>query len=152
MTFEKNIGGPQPVAGEAGVQEFVTAAPPGEGWRWYGGENDGRLHGLLRITRLSLDCTGKRDLGDFEHNMGIVTRDFQPRPAYRAYAVMTQLLKGSRAGRVLEVEPGVLAYEFTPAGGSRVVALWSISGDRTVSLPSYKPQTATGLMGDVETG
>lgn len=88
---------------------------------------------------------------NFEHNMGIVTCDFQPKPAYRAYAVMTQLLKGSRAGRVLEVQPGVIAYEFTPAGGSRVVALWSISGDRTVSLPADKPQTVTGLMGDSET-
>ena len=70
MTFEKNIGGPKPVAGEAGVQEFVTAAPPGEGWRWYGGENDGRLHGPLRITRLSLDCNGKRDLGEFRTQHG----------------------------------------------------------------------------------
>ena len=88
---------------------------------------------------------------NFEHNMGIVTRDFQPKPAYRAYAVMTQLLKGSHAGRVLEVHPGVIAYEFTAAGGNRVVSLWSISGDRTVSLPTDKPQTVTGLMGDAET-
>ena len=54
------------MAGEAGVQEFVTAAPPGEGWRWYGGENDGRLHGPLRITGVSLDCNGQRDVGELE--------------------------------------------------------------------------------------
>ena len=26
---------------------------------------------------------------NFEHNMGIITRDFRPKPAYRAYATMT---------------------------------------------------------------
>ena len=64
---------------------------------------------------------------------------------------MTQLLKGSRSGRTLEVEPGVTAYEFIPPGGNRVLALWSISGDKTVSLPADEPQTVTGLMGDTET-
>ena len=31
---------------------------------------------------------------NFEHNMGIVTRDFRPKPAYRAYATMTRMLRG----------------------------------------------------------
>jgi hypothetical protein len=87
---------------------------------------------------------------NFEHNMGIVTRDFRPKPAYRAYATMTRLLKGSRAGKALEIDPGVIAYEFNPPGSKRVVALWSISGDKTVALPADKPQVATGLMGDTE--
>jgi hypothetical protein len=66
MTFEKNIGPPKPVAGEDGVQEFVTAAPPSEGWTWHGGENDGKLHGPLRINGITLECNGKRDAGELE--------------------------------------------------------------------------------------
>ncbi len=35
---------------------------------------------------------------NFEHNMGIITRDFRPKPAYRAYATMTRMLRGLQAG------------------------------------------------------
>ena len=66
MTFERNLGEAQPVAGEKGVFEFATPAPPGEGWRWFGGENDGKLHGPLRITGFAIDCNNKRNAGDLE--------------------------------------------------------------------------------------
>jgi GH35 family endo-1,4-beta-xylanase len=88
---------------------------------------------------------------NFEHNMGIITRDFRPKPAYRAYATMTRMLQGARAGKAVEVASGVIAYEFSPPGGKRVVALWSVSGDKAVAVPAAKPMVLTGLMGDTET-
>jgi len=57
MTFECDLG---PIAGR-GVREIVVPAPPGKGWTWFGGENDGQLHGPLRVTALLLDAGGKRD-------------------------------------------------------------------------------------------
>ena len=50
MTFEKTIG--QFQGNE--VSEIVVQAPPAEGWRWHGGENDGKRHGPLRIRGLYL--------------------------------------------------------------------------------------------------
>ena len=66
MTFERNLGEARPVAGEAGVFEFATPAPPGDGWHWFGGENDGKLHGPLRITGFAIDGNNKRNAGDLE--------------------------------------------------------------------------------------
>ena len=50
MTFQKTIG---EFAGD-GEQELVTEGPPGPGWEWHGGENDGKIHGPLRLGRISL--------------------------------------------------------------------------------------------------
>ena len=35
MNFERNLGEARPASGERGVFEFVTPAPPGEGWHWF---------------------------------------------------------------------------------------------------------------------
>lgn len=51
MTFQKTLG---EFAGE-GEQELVTEGPPGPGWEWHGGENDGKIHGPLRLARISLE-------------------------------------------------------------------------------------------------
>ncbi len=62
MTFEKSIG---PFVGEGeGIVEAAT--PPGEGWHWFGGENDGKIHGPLRITGIYLDKGDKADSGEVE--------------------------------------------------------------------------------------
>jgi len=87
---------------------------------------------------------------NFEHNMGIITRDFRPKPAYRAYATMTRMLKGLKADKPLDLGAGLIAYRFGPADGKGVICLWSVSGDKTVSVPAQKPMTLTGLMGDTE--
>jgi hypothetical protein len=62
MTFEKTIG----ELANDGLNEIVVAAPPSEGWRWYGGENDGKRHGPLRIRGLSLDANGQTDQPQLE--------------------------------------------------------------------------------------
>jgi hypothetical protein len=62
MTFSKTVG----EFGDRGEQELVFAAPPGEGWQWSEGENDGRLHGPLRLGSISLEANGLRDTGVLE--------------------------------------------------------------------------------------
>ncbi len=54
MTFQKMVG---EFHGE-GEQELVTDAPPGPGWEWRGGENDGKIHGPLRLGEIRLDAGG----------------------------------------------------------------------------------------------
>ena len=54
MTFQKTIG---EFSGE-GEQELVTDGPPGPGWEWHGGENDGKIHGPLRLGEIGLAGAG----------------------------------------------------------------------------------------------
>jgi hypothetical protein len=88
------------------------------------------------------------DSFNFEHNMGIVTHDFRLKPAYRAYATMTRMLRGLTVDKKLDLGEGVVAFRFGAHGKPFVTALWSISGDKTVALPANRAMTLTGLMGD----
>ncbi len=78
-----------------------------------------------------------RDDGDdplyFENEMGILHRDFSPKPAYWAYATMTRVLEGSHVVGKVDVGAGVFAYRFE--GPGTVIALWSPEGERTVMVP-----------------
>ena len=62
MTFEKVIG----ELGGAGEMELVFDAPPGHDWRWFGGENDGRLHGPVRLGEIRFEQGGVKDAGRIE--------------------------------------------------------------------------------------
>ncbi|HWI56832.1 MAG TPA: beta-galactosidase, partial [Bacillota bacterium] len=57
MTFHKVIG---EFSGD-GDQELVTEGPPGPGWEWHSGENDGKLHGPLRLAEIQLGANGHAD-------------------------------------------------------------------------------------------
>ncbi len=71
MTFEKTIG----EFGSSDASEIVVDAPPGDGWRWYGGENDGQRHGPLRIRGIFLDADGRQDAGTLElRDIQVTTR------------------------------------------------------------------------------
>jgi len=87
---------------------------------------------------------------NFEHNMGIVTQEFQLKPAYRALATVTHLLEGCRMKRVLELGESVIAYEFArDEAGARVIALWDTRARQTVELtvPGTSAQVVN-LMGE----
>jgi hypothetical protein len=85
---------------------------------------------------------------NFEHNMGIVTRDFTPKPAYRAFATVAQVLSGKRAEGPLDLGPNVVAHRFAgQEGRGAVIALWSLGGDAAVPFPADKPVTVVDLMG-----
>jgi len=72
----------------------------------------------------------------FEHNMGIIHRDFRPKPAYIAYATLASVLRGKKLEGPVDVPGKVLAYRFVPEGRGRMaaVALWSPQADATVAL------------------
>ncbi len=62
MTFQKVVG---EFTG-SGEQELVFTAPPGEGWQWHGGENDGKIHGPLRLGDIQLEANGLANSGTLE--------------------------------------------------------------------------------------
>ena len=62
MTFHKVVGS---LTGH-GEQELAFAAPPGPGWQWFGGENDGKIHGPLRLGEIRLEAGGRADQARLE--------------------------------------------------------------------------------------
>lgn len=42
-----------------GDSDLVVGAPPGEGWQWQGGENDGKIHGPLRLAEIQFRAVGE---------------------------------------------------------------------------------------------
>lgn len=87
----------------------------------------------------------------FEHQMGIVDHDFRPKPAYVAYATLTQVLEGKSLDRQLETRPGVFAFRFKPLPGSpgNVLAVWSPLTDARVELPvSVERVTRVNTVGE----
>jgi len=85
-----------------------------------------------------------------EHNFGVVTRDLRPRPAYYAYATMTQLLRNLKVDKPLNLGAGIIAFRFGPADGKGVICLWSVGEDQRAAVPAQKPLLLTSLMGDTE--
>lgn len=82
----------------------------------------------------------------FEHHMGIVDRQFQPKPAYRAYAVLTRVLSGLKPAVPLDPGGGTMAWTFASAVNPedprdrnnrerRVSVLWNPQQDAEVLVP-----------------
>ena len=88
------------------------------------------------------------NLLEWEHNLGIITQDFQPKPSCRAYATLTRMLHGRRVQEELQLGEDVVAFSFAKPGGIEpVIVLWSIEKARSVSLPAVGPVNLTNLMG-----
>ena len=106
--------------------------------------------GRQNISWYNFRCDGT-DPMNFEHNMGIVTRDFRIKPAYRAFATVTRMLKAKRIDKPLDLGDDVTAFRFTNrTGGGGVIAMWSLKSPQTVSLPAQGPATLTDLMGTAQ--
>jgi hypothetical protein len=105
MTFSKTVG-PFVDRGD-GIQELVFDAPPGPGWEWSGGENDGKLHGPLRLGRIALLADGKGGRGSFELRELIVEGEC---PEDRR-CVLTADLTAGEAPPVMQIEARSLAAE-----------------------------------------
>ena len=114
------------------IDAIASAAAPNISW--YDFRNDGT------------------DPFNFEHNMGVMTRDFHPKPAYRAYATMTQMLKGKRPTAPPDLGKNVIAFAFADADGKRrVLTLWGQEDDGTAVVPAPKGAVLTDLMGNQQT-
>lgn len=90
------------------------------------------------------------DPAEFEDNFGLITRDFRPKPAYRAYGTMANLLAGIGCTGWVEVGSGVQALRFTGAG-RKVLAMWLPGADREVAIPADGGRTCIDLMGGERT-
>ena len=93
-----------------------------------------------------------RDDGDdplyFENEMGVLHRDFRPKPAYAAYATLTRMLEGLEFEGRADVGTGaVFAYRFAGQGRT-VTALWSAETAQTVTLAVTKGATLVNAIGE----
>jgi hypothetical protein len=92
MTFHKVVG---EFTG-SGTQELTWAAPPGEGWQWSGGENDGKIHGPLRLGEIRLEANGMTNQGALE----LIDLTVEGRcPSNRLYVLSADLCSDSHARR-----------------------------------------------------
>jgi hypothetical protein len=76
----------------------------------------------------------------FEHQMGIVDRQFRPKPAYRTYAVLTRMLDGLRPVRQLDLEADTFAWCFADDSATkprRVTVAWNPHRDLEIELPVW---------------
>ena len=76
------------------------------------------------------------DPHNFEDNIGIMYKDFSPKPAYIAYSTMTRTLKGMNFIKSLSVAEGVYSglFEDEHDNNSKVIAIWSPSEDKNVAV------------------
>jgi hypothetical protein len=80
-------------------------------------------------------------------NMGIMMRDFRPKPAYRAFATLTRLLAGKRFDAQVDAGKDVVAFRFIGGQGGPVLAIWNPTGELNAALPASKSATLVNLMG-----
>jgi hypothetical protein len=82
------------------------------------------------------------DPHNFEDNIGIMYKDFSPKPAYIAYSTMTRTLKGMKFVHSLTMPEGIYSglFEDLNDRNKKVIAIWSPSEDRSVEIeiPSGK--------------
>lgn len=76
------------------------------------------------------------DPHNFEDNIGIMYKDFSPKPAYIAYSAMTRTLKGMKFISTLAMPEGVFTgvFEDPMDKNKRIIAIWSPSEDKNVEL------------------
>ncbi len=75
------------------------------------------------------------DPKEHEHNFGIVFRDHEPKPSYRALQTMTRQLAGYRIERRIPLEkPEDFAIVCTKEGGAAKLVAWTIGEARQVTL------------------
>ncbi len=88
----------------------------------------------------------------FEHNLGVVTHDFRPKPAYPVYAVLAQAISSRKLEGPVPVADGVLAYRFVPkVGAGSMLAVWSPKKDVEIQLPvRATPAVRINAIGEVE--
>jgi hypothetical protein len=88
MSFHRALGS---LNGD-GHLELTAPAPPGDGWNWSGGENDGKLHGPLRLGEIRFERPPKGGLVDLELEEILITASC---PASRRCLAYAALVEGS---------------------------------------------------------
>ncbi|TDE98718.1 hypothetical protein EXU48_00435 [Occultella glacieicola] len=97
------------------------------------------------------------DPADHESNFGLLRNAadplgaLTPKPSYAAHATMSRLLTGATFEGAEEVADGATAYQFATAGGDNLLALWSTTGPRTVTIETRVPVTVVEMSGRART-
>lgn len=76
------------------------------------------------------------DPHNFKDNIGIMYKDFSPKPAYIAYSTMTRTLKGMKYIGNLQMPEGVFAGQFEDEKdkNNRAIAIWCSTEDKSVEI------------------
>jgi hypothetical protein len=105
-TAVSSVVGGELVQAETLVKKLCLAFARGSmGYTWYDLRNDGN------------------DPADPEHNFGMLTRDFNPKPVYSAFNTLALLLAGKRFTRQIDLGEGRWAFVFS-SEAEHVVAAW----------------------------
>ncbi len=97
------------------------------GFNWYDLRNDGF------------------DPKNNEHNFGMITNDFYPKPVYAAYNTLALLFREAEFLRKLDLGQNVFGYLFRERDGGFLVAAWSDTGDDRIL-----PLVVSGIRGKAE--
>jgi hypothetical protein len=76
------------------------------------------------------------DPHNMEDNLGIMNKDFSPKPAYIAYSTMTRTLKGMKYVSRIQMPEGVFAAQFADEKdkNNKVIAIWCPAEDKNVEI------------------
>ena len=131
MTFRKAIGD---LSG--GPQEISTDGPPGPGWTWFGGENDGKLHGPVRVGEIRIESGGRKDTFDLE----LLDITVDGHVAADKRCVMVAQSTSASSPSTVAAEIRCLTDEPLAASLSWTLSTWDGetvgTGERTVSIPA----------------
>ncbi|MCK6487289.1 MAG: hypothetical protein L6R48_02920 [Planctomycetes bacterium] len=110
-----------------------------------------RARGAIGYTWYDLRNDG-RDPDDEEHNYGMVTRDFQPKPVYAVYNELVRRMRGLRFAGELDLGRGRYGLVFA-GGGRRLVVHWVEDGALAlvpllIRAPGCSAARAVDLMGN----
>lgn len=98
------------------------------GYNWYDLRNDGF------------------DPANNEHNFGMLTNDFYPKPVYAAYNALASLYRCGQFLREVRLGKDLHGYWFRGRGGELLLAAWSDTGDERIW-----PLAVAGITGRAET-
>ncbi len=82
----------------------------------------------------------------FENEMGILYRDFRPKPSYAAYSTLAGVLAGRKVAGPVDAGAGIFAYRFDGRGTAYV--LWSPRSDATAVLAVNGSAAVTNTIGE----
>ena len=81
MTFHKVVG---KLSGKDD-QELIFDAPPGNGWLWQSGENDGKVHGPFRLMEIRIEGNEIKD----ECQLQLISLSIEGKVAENQLCVLT---------------------------------------------------------------
>jgi GH35 family endo-1,4-beta-xylanase len=136
-SFSKEVG----EFSGSGEQEIVADGPPGPGWQCGGGENDGKLHGTVRVGEIRFEANGRKDRVELELT-GLTVEGDAPADSL---CVLTAKSRGAgfeNEIRCLSAAPlaGKLSWVFRDWDGKQLG-----QGSRDVAVPAGAAPVASQL-------